>query len=230
MYGLALAGILILLTILLGDRVFLVAVGAREVDPRNHDVYFALQNLSCKKGLKDVRLYSSHLLPVNVYCLQPFFNNKCIVFSDKILKEEDSEIWKICLAYALSFLDNGYGRFSNLIVYLTNVLLVPSFLLKKIKLKVISVTYFFIFLPLVYLKDFVNEVTLNEVFDPTDMNEALRVTYYLERFPRSKHSLISSLAVDLSIFKMRDSGLWPSLLGSYANIFNNYVKWHERKN
>ncbi len=229
-YGLGIALAIVVLTVLLGDRVFLVAVGAREVDSKNHDIYFALQNLSCVKGLKDVRLYSSHLLPVNVYCLQPIFNNKCIIFSDKIIKNKESEIWRSCLDYALAYLEVGHGRFANLIVYLTAVLLSPCFILIKLKLRVLAVLNFFIFLPLVFLKDYVNEVTLREVFNEDEISKTLRVTYYLERFPRPNTTFITSLADDLSLFKIRDTGLWPSLLGSYANIFNNYVKWHERKN
>lgn len=230
LYGLVIATLIILLTITLGDRVFLVAVGAREVDERNHDIYFALQNLSCTKGLNDVRLYVSHLLPVNVFCLHPFFNKKCIIFSERILKEKDSEIWRTCLRYALSYLENGGGRFANLVVYLTTVLLAPCYALKRLGLRTLSVAYFYVFLPLVFLKDYINELTLNEVFRDDEMEKNLRVTYYLERFPPNKGTLINGLASDLSLFKRRDTGLWPSLLGSYANIFNNYVKWHERKN
>lgn len=229
-YGLIFAVILIALTVVLADRLFLVGISAREVDDRFHNLYFQLQNLSCKKGLTNVRLYTSHLIPENVYCLDPLFNKPCIIFSEKILQEQELDVIKIGLLFSLTYLEKGRGKFSNLMAYLTAVLLVPFFVLKKLRLKALSVVYYFIFLPLIYLKDFVCQVTLAEVLVDLDAQKGLRVTYYLERFKYGSNNFINNLAQDLSIFKRRDPRLWASLQGSYANIFNNYLKWHERKN
>lgn len=228
-YGLGLAAFVIILTLLLGDRLYLVAIGAKEVDPRVHDIYFKLQNMSCIKGLSEVRLYKSHLIPVNAYCLHPIFNRPCIILSDDFLKSGDEELWDICLTYSLTYLERGYGKFSNIISFLTSVLFAPTYGLRKLGLHRLSLSCFYIFLPLVFLKDFVSEVSINDSFKDLDGEKALRVTYYLERFHPAPSTFINSISSDLSLFKKRDSGLWSSLLGSYANIFNNYVKWHERK-
>lgn len=230
LYGLALAASLIILTLLLGDRLYLVAIGAKEVDPRAHDIYFKLQNMSCIKSLSEVRLYRSHLIPVNTYCLDPIFNKPCIILSDQFLESNDEELCDICLIYSLTFLEKGFGKFSNIITFLTSVLLAPTFALNRIGLQKLSVLVYFIFLPMVFLKDYICEASLRESFKELEGERSLRVTYYLERFRPVSKTIINSVANDLSMFKKRDSGLWPSLLGSYANIFNNYVKWHERKN
>ena len=229
LYGLGLAAIIIALTILLADRLFLVGVGAREIDNRFHEIYFQLQNLSCKKGLRNVRLYSSHIIPENIYCLDPVFNKPCIIFSEKILEDNANEVIHTSLEFSLTFLERGKGKFSNIMAYLTAVLLTPFFGLKRIGLRSLSVVYFFIFLPLIYLKDFICEVTLSEVLEELDAQQGLRVTYFLERFKYGENNFINNLAKDFSIFKKRDPRLWASLQGSYANIFNNYMKWHERK-
>lgn len=227
-YGLVVAAVFIVATIFLADRLFLVGVGAREVDYRTHDVYFQLQNMSCQKNLKDVRLYTSHVIPENVYCLDPIFNKPSIIFSENVISQEP-EIVETGIEYALTYLELKKGKLANQMSYLMAALLIPYFVLRRLGLRSLSVVYYFIFLPLIYLKDYICEVSSSNVLEKLDTRKCLRVTYFLERFKPGANNFVNSLAHDLSIFKRRDPRLWSSLQGSYTNIFNNYMKWHERK-
>lgn len=228
--GLSFALILLILVLVLADRLFLVAVRAKEIDQRNHDLYFLLQNLSCFKGLEGVRLYRTHALTPNVYCIHPYFNQPCILIPDEILKTEDHELWEASIRTALNFIHTRRGRFSGFLSFLCALIFAPVYLLKSLRLKWLSILYGYLFLPFIYIKDFVIESSLRRNLDLQNESESTRLTYFLEKFGSRETSFINDLALDFSIFRRRDMSLWPSILGSYSNFSNQVLRWHERKN
>lgn len=207
-----------------------MAVRAKEVDLRNHKLYFLLQNLSCLKGLEGVRLYKTFTLTPNIYCLHPFFNQPCILISEEILNTEDPEMWETSIKTALKYIHSKRGRFAGFLSFLCAVIFLPVYLLRAVKLNWVALIYGYLFLPFAYIKDFVVEASLRKSLDLEFEAEATRLTYYLERFSIKKSDFINDLALDFSIFRRRDSSLWPSILGSYSNFSTEVLKWHERKN
>lgn len=228
--GIGSAIFIILMVLVLADRLFLVAIKAKEIDLRNHDLYFLLQNLSCLKGLEGVRLYKSFTLSPNVYCIHPYFNAPCIVMSEEILRTNDRELWETSLEVALNQIQSKRGRFSTFLSFLTSLIFLPNYLFRSIGLGPLASVYCYLFLPFIYIKDFVVEQSLRQSLDLESERDTIRLTYYLEKFGVKRPSFINDLANDLSLFRRRDASLWPSILGSYANFSNEVIKWHERKN
>lgn len=207
-----------------------MAIRAKEIDQRNHDLYFLLQNLSCFKGLEGVRLYRTHALTPNVYCIHPFLNQPCILLADEILKTKDPELWEASLKTALNHIHTGRGRFSGFLSFLCALIFAPVYILKSFSLGWVAILYGYLFLPFAFIKDFVIESSLRRNLDLNTEADLTRLTYFLEKFGTHRASFINDLSRDFSIFRRRDLSLWPSVLGSYTNFSNQVLRWHERKN
>lgn len=217
--------ILILMITVLADRLFLVAIKAKEIDSRNHKIYFLLQNITCYKRIGEVRLYRTYTLTPNVYCLHPFFGFPCVIISDKILDTDDEEIWNSSLNLALEHIQEGKGQLATLVSFLTAFIFMPVYFLRHWKLNFLSVIYGYFIYPVLLVKDYVKE-TSNRV---KPNNQLLRLTYFLERFSSNNSSFVDDLSSDFAVFGKRNLSLWPSVLGSFSSLKNYQISWDDKK-
>jgi hypothetical protein len=230
-YALAFALLLLVVTLFLGDRIFLVLIRAKSIEPRNQKVLYNLQNLSCLKGIGEVRVYVSFLVPVNAYCIHPFFGDPCLIFSREVIEQADEEVISNAIEKAIAHFEKKRLRFAHFVSLLTSLLLLPKFWLESLRLGYLGVVYSYLFFPIVFVKDYMMAAAHQRGLEETSSSHSteLRAVYFLERFSRQQEGFLAGLAEDFSLYPKRKMGLWAALLGDYNSISNSYLKWHERK-
>ncbi len=229
-YALSFALLVLIVTLLVGDRIFLVLIRAKAVEPSDQKVLYNLQNLSCLKGIGEVRVYVSFFVPANAYCIHPFFGDPCLIFSSHVIEQENQQVVSNAIEKAIFHFSEQKLRFAHFVVLLIGLLQLPKFWLENIRLGYLSVIYSFLFYPITLVKDFMMTNSKLSSFSKTKSHSSeLRAVYYLEKFPSEKSGFLASIAEDFSLYPKRKMGLWPSLVGDYSSLLNSYLKWHERK-
>ena len=229
-YSVAFALCSLTITLLLGDRIFLVLIRAKAIEPKNQKILYSLQNLSCLQGVGEVRVYVSFLIPANAYCIHPFFGDPCLIFSKEVIEQADDDVIENSMEKALRSFSSKRLRFAHMVTLLVSLLFLPKYWLDKVHLGFLAVVYSYLFFPVVFIKDFMLAVSQTSAFtDQAKHSVELRAIYFLERFPESSGGFLSSLAEDFSLYPKRKMSLWPSLLGDHNSITNSYLKLHERK-
>lgn len=211
--GLVIALLTIFFVFLFGDKLFLVCIGAKEVESKRVGIYDRLENLACLNELEGVRLYQSFDVPVNVLCIHPLVGMPCVVFSNEVLEANGGEFVESALSLSMELINKKALKGINTFVFVANLVLLPKFFFNHFRLKRTGALVGFFLLPIAFLKDFISQATLDVIHSDRD-ERYLRISYFLEKYSYSKESLVMSLADDFSIIKRTDYGLWNQLRGS----------------
>jgi len=229
-FGLSLAFIITLIALLFGDRIFLVSIRAKEVDERYTQLFFTLNKEMTFKGLSKVKLYKANGLEPNFYSLHPIFSTPSIIISDEILKENDHEVLQSGLIKSLSSLKTKRLRLSNFISILVSILMAPKYVLRNYELSYLEIIYSYIFVPLVFLKEFVNSETEGKLENlGREVGREVTTLFYLEKFPIRDKGFRDNLAKDFRVFNRSNDGLWTSSFGGFSEIRNRSIKNNEIK-
>jgi hypothetical protein len=177
-----------------------------------------------------VRVYVSFLVPVNAFCIHPFFGEPCLIFSREVIEGADDEVISNSIEKALGHFGQKKLRFPHFVALLVSLLMLPKYWFEKLHLSYLAVVYSYLFYPVIFVKDFMLSVSrTNALTDIQDHSTELRVVYFLERFTGNDVGYLASLAEDFSLYPKRKTGLWSALLSDHNTITNSYLKWHERK-
>ena len=213
---------------LLGDKLFLVIIGAKEIEEKNTDLYKMVENLSCLNQIEAVRIYKSFLIPVNILCIQPLFSSPSLICSNKILEEGDSDILYKTLKVSLPLIKKGALRQSTFISLLVSVVFLPTYLFEKLGFKKIALLYSYFFSPIGFLKDYI-VLGLNNQLGPLDKIELEQISFFLERYQRQSHGFVEHLSADLSLLNNSRNGLWEKLTQSSEKLKLKKAVLNERE-
>ena len=214
------------LIVLIGDRVFLVFIKAKEVDHKYEEIYEKIQNLACRLEVRNIRLYKTFYLPANVYILHPYFASPALIFSMDFFDNADEEIIGSVLEKAVRQVKSKKSRFAQLISLFQFCLMSPRYFFESIGLKAVGVLYAFFLFPLEYIKDFVVGQSIKNSSSVVELNNETQVAYYLDKFKSNHTSCLVDLGKDFSLYQRAERGLWDVLLNSYGRTVNRYN--HER--
>lgn len=230
LYAFATAVCLLLITLFLGDRIFLVLIRAKSIEPKSQRVLYNLQNLSCLQGVGEVRVYVSFLIPANAYCIHPFFGDPCLIFSKEVIEKADEDVLSNSIEKALESFSSKKLRFSHFVTLLVSLLFLPKYWLERVGLGIVALVYSYLFFPVAFIKDFMLLASqASALKDLEKHSDELRAVYFLERFPEHSTGFLAALAEDFKLYPKRKMGLWPSLLNDHNSISNSYLKLNERK-
>jgi len=211
---------------LIGDRVFLVFVRAKEVGQKYEHIYGRLQNLACRMEVKNIKLYKTFYLPANVYILHPFVGPPALIFSMDFFDKASEEMITNVLDKAVRQVKSKRSRFAHLISLFQFCLMSPKYIFEAFGLRVIGVLYGFLFFPLEYIKDFVVGLSIKNSSSMVELNNDTQVAYYLDKFSSKHTSYLVDLGKDFALYQRSENGLWDVLLNSYGRTVNRYN--HER--
>ncbi|MBC99624.1 MAG: hypothetical protein CME63_17905 [Halobacteriovoraceae bacterium] len=222
----------LLILSIIGDRLFLVFVKAKEVGQKYEDIYSRLQNLACRMEVSPIKLYKTFYLPANVYILHPIFGPPALIFSMDFFDKADEEMISNVLYRAVAQVKSRKSRFSNIVSFFQFLLMTPRYLFEVIGLKSVGLLYAFILFPFEYIKDFVVGQSIKNSSTVVELDNDTQVAYYLDKFKSSSPNYLSDLGKDLALYQRTESGLWEVLLNSYGRTINryNHERFDEREN
>ncbi len=216
----------LLIILLIGDRVFLVFIKAKEVDHKYEAIYEKLQNLACRLEVRNIRLYKTFYLPANVYILHPYFGSPALIFSMDFFDNADKELINSVLEKAVRQVKSKKSKFAQLVSLFQFSLMSPRYIFESLGMKAIGVLYAFLLFPLEYIKDFVVGQSIKNSSSVVELNNETQVAYYLDKFKSNHTSYLVDLGKDFALYQREERGLWDVLLNSYGRTLNRYN--HER--
>lgn len=211
--GLLFASLVVVLSLLLGDKLFLVLIGAKEVEERNSEVYKNLENLCCLNQLEEVRIYQSFSIPVNVLCVQPIMGSPSIIYSNTLINQNNIDLIRDTLKVCLPMIGRGAFRLSTMTSFVVALLMAPKFLFQKYRFEKLALVYNYFFAPISFLKDYV-VLSVNKKMSERELETVEQIRFFLEKHPSKESSFSNELALDLCLVKKSNHSLWENLIYS----------------